>query len=288
MLLAATVMWGAGFTVMKDAFDVLQPATLVGVRFALAAVLVLLIFARTIRRNLSADSWRIGAVLGVLYFAGYWAQNVGLTDTTPGKNAFLTASYVVMVPFVFWAIARRRPTRLNVAVAVLCLAGIGLVSVSDSLSLVFGDAMTLLCALFYALHICVLSKFSRGRDIFTLTFIQFAVCGFLGLTVGLATEAQPPVSALFDPTALGQVAYLALCATFLAALLQNVGQSRVAVNQASLILSLESVFGVLFSILLYGETLTLQTLAGFVLIFIAIVTSETLATKEFRWRKRTT
>lgn len=288
LLLAATLLWGASFTVLKGSFDVFQPATVIGLRFGIAAVLLFVIFFRRIMRNLSRETVVLGALLGVIYFLGYWVQTIGLTDTTPGKNAFLTASYVVMVPFVFWLVGRRRPTRLNVLAAVACLVGIGLVSLNEYLQLGFGDAMTLLCALFYALHIACLGRFAQGRDIFALTFLQFSVCGVLGLGIGVSTEQMPTMAAVLDPTALWQLGYLAIGATFLACTFQNVGQTRVAPSQASLIMSLESVFGVLFSIALYGETLTLQVLAGFVLIFIAIVSSEILATKEFKWRKRTT
>jgi drug/metabolite transporter (DMT)-like permease len=108
------------------------------------------------------------------------------------------------------------------------------------------------------------------------------------LVAGTATEPAPDPAVLLAPSMLAQVAYLTFFVAFLACLMQNVGQTHVPPAQASLILCLESVFGVLFSVVFYGETLTPRVLLGFAVIFIAIVSSEVLATKEFKWPKRKT
>lgn len=287
MMLCACMVWGLSFVFMKDSLDVLPPAVLVGIRFVVAALLVLACFFRTIRENLSRKTLGVGLLLGVFYFLGYWTQTVGLTDTTPGKNAFLTAAYVVMVPFIFWAISRRRPTAFNVVAAVVCLIGIGFVSLNEALTIGFGDAMTLLCALFFGLHMACVALFAQECDIFTISFVQFATVGLVASLIGILAEPAPDWSAVLEPGPFGQLAFLALVATFLASLAQNVGQARVNASQAALILSLESVFGVAASVLLYGEQLTMRMLLGFALIFAAILISELLADREFPWRKAT-
>ena len=287
MMLCACMVWGLSFVFMKDSLGVLAPAQLVGIRFVVASLLVLVCFFRTIRANLSRKTFGVGLLLGVLYFLGYWAQTVGLTDTTPGKNAFLTAAYVVMVPFIFWAISRKRPTVFNVLAAVVCLVGIGFVSLDEALTIGFGDAMTLLCALFFGLHMACVALFAQECDIFTISFVQFATVGLIASFIGILAEPAPDWSAVLEPGPLGQLVFLALVATFLASLAQNVGQARVNASQAALILSLESVFGVAASVLLYGEQLTMRMLLGFALIFAAILISELLADREFPWRKAT-
>ncbi len=287
-LFAATIVWGGGYTAMKGAVDVFAPATLLGVRFSLAALLVLIVFIKPIKRSLDKRTFLIGLLLGTLFFLAFWAQTIGLTDTTPGKNAFLTATFCVLTPFAYWAVGHRRPTVQNILIALVCLFGIGLVSLNGDFQMRFGDAMTLVGALFYALHIAVLGRYSQTSNVFPLLFMQFAVCGVWGLLIGLPFEAQPSLQAVFDLSTVGQMAYLVLLATFFACSMQNIGQSRIPPNQASIILSLESVFGVLFSVLLYGETLTLRVILGFAVIFIAIVADELLATKELSWRKKTT
>ena len=117
--------------------------------------------------------------------------------------------------------------------------------------------------------------------------VQFIAEGALGIIFGAATETFPGVAA-FTPEIIGQMLFLAVFASVVAFGIQNVSLAHVPPTQASLLLSLESVFGVVFSILLYGEQMTLRLVAGFVLIFAAIVISETLPLKEKPCRRKTT
>lgn len=279
MIIAATVIWGLSFVVMKDAVDVVPPAYLIGMRFLACGVILSVIFFKRVRTNFDRSHIVNGCVLGLLIFLAFWVQTIGLTDTTPGKNAFLTATYCVLVPFIWWFIARKQPTVYNIVAAVLCVAGVGLVSLQGSFSLRFGDYMTLLCAVLFAVHIVYVAKFSEGRDILALTVWQFLFGGACGFVVGGLLETFPPVEALVDPTFLFNMAYLVIFASCVALVFQNVALAHVPPAQGSLFLSLESVFGVLFSVLLYGEVLTLKLVAGFVLIFFAIVISETFPIK---------
>lgn len=281
LLVVATVIWGLSFVVMKDAVDVLEPAYLIGYRFLATAVLLAAVFWRSLRRALASDARRDylvkGLVLGVLNFLAFWVQTIGLDNTTPGKNAFLTATYCVIVPFAWWAIARKRPTAFNLMAAVMAVAGIGMVSLTGSLeelAMGYGDAMTLVCALLFAVHIVFVSKFSAMRDVLALTVIQFAVGGALGVAYGACFETLPPASALADPAFLWNMAYLVVFASCVALVIQNVALAHVPPAQASLFLSLESVFGVLFSVMLYGEQIGLRVVVGFALIFGAILVSE--------------
>lgn len=288
MLFGCTLLWGSSFFVVKDVTEAVSPATLVGIRFTIAAALVLAFFFKRVTGHADAATVRAGLAMGAAYFLAYWAQTVGITDTTPGKNAFLTATYCAIVPFLYWFVARRRPSRLNIVCAALCLVGVGLVSLDGDLSMRTGDVLTLVGAVFFAAQIALMGKYAGGKDVMALTFWQFAVTGVASLAAGAATEPAPDPAVLLAPSMLAQVAYLTFFVAFLACLMQNVGQTHVPPAQASLILCLESVFGVLFSVIFYGETLTPRVLLGFVVIFIAIVSSEVLATKEFKWPKRKT
>ena len=279
MIVAATVIWGLSFVVMKDAVDVVPPAYLIGMRFLACGIILLVIFFRRVRANFDRAHIVNGGVLGVLIFLAFWVQTIGLTDTTPGKNAFLTATYCVLVPFIWWFTARKRPTAYNIAAAVLCVAGVGLVSLQGSLSMRFGDYMTLLCAVLFAVHIVYVAKVSKGRDILALTVWQFLFGGVCGFAAGGVFETFPPVEALVDPAFLFNMAYLVVFASCVALVFQNVALAHVPPAQGSLLLSLESVFGVLFSVLLYGEELTFKLAAGFVLIFAGIVLSEAFPLK---------
>lgn len=276
MIIVATIIWGFSFVVMKDAVSVLEPAWLIGVRFFCTAVLLTIVFLPHMRCALSRDYLAAGGILGLLNFLGFWTQTIGLAYTTPGKNAFLTATYCVIVPFVSWVIARKRPTAYNLVAAVMCVTGIGLVSLtSGALTVEFGDFMTLVCALFFAVHIAFVSKLAQGRDILALTVLQFWVGGICGIAVGALTETAPNLAAI-SPDFIFNMFYLVVFASCVALVFQNVALAHVPPAQGSLFLSLESVFGVLFSVLLYGEELTARLLLGFALIFGAILVSEML------------
>ena len=280
MLFVAAIVWGSGFFVMKEAVDLLKPSTLVGARYILAAAIMLVLTPRQIVRNLQASQVLPGVALGVVYFVAFYVQTQGLTDTTPGKSAFLTATYAVMTPFVFWVVGRRKPGLVNIVVALVAVIGIGLVSLDSGLGIGWGDALTLLGALFFALHIALLGRYTKDCNVFLLTFLQFLMCGVLGLALGLATEPQPALGQVLQPSIVGQIVWLAVVCSVVASLGQNVGQTRVPPSPAALILCLESVFGVLFSVLFYGEELTLRIMLGFMVIFVAIVLSETIGSRD--------
>lgn len=273
MLFAAAFIWGSSFFIMKDALDALPVQYLLAIRFTAGAVLLGLFCWKKWKRFTPDYLWR-GAVIGGFLYLAYSVQTYGLALTTPSKNAFLTAVYCVLVPFLYWAFARVRPDRYNVAAAVLCVAGVGLVSLTGDLTVDPGDGLTLVSAVFYASHIVAVAKVSTGKDIYLLTVFQFAFSGLYAWTGGAVTETFP-AQALARPEVVLPLVYLAVMATTVALLFQNVGQVWSDPASASVILSLESVFGVLCSVVFAGDQVNGRMLLGFALIFIAVVCSET-------------
>lgn len=282
LIVVATLFWGLAFVFMKDAVNVLEPAYLLGFRFMLAGLILLAVFWKHVRQALDKRHLIAGLVLGGLNFLAFWVQTVGLVYTTPGKNAFITGTYCVIVPFAWWLLAKKRPTKYNIIAGILAVAGLGFVSLTGSLSELsvgFGDFMTFICAILFAFHIVYVSKYSgQGMDVLALTVYQFLVGGICGFVVGACTETLPPLSAV-NMDLITTMLYLVVCASCLALLFQNVALAHVPPAQASLLLSLESVFGVVFSVLLYGEQLTPRLVLGFALIFSAILVSEVLSEK---------
>lgn len=272
LILIATLIWGTTFFIMKDALDTVNLQFLLAFRFTFAAVVLAVVFCRR-WKGIDRSYWWRGGVMGLFLYLGYAAQNLGIMDTTPGKNAFFTAVYCVIVPFLYWAVDRLRPDRYNVLAAVLCVAGIGFVSWDGGFAMNRGDALTLLGGFFFACHIAATSKFAQGRDIFPLTVIQFgstALCCWVGtfLTGGLPTEGLPARAWLV-------LVYLAFAGTTLALLFQNVGQKYTDPSSAAVLLSLEAPFGVFFSVVFTEEAPTPFMYFGFFLIFVAVVCSET-------------
>lgn len=272
MIVCATLIWGSTFFLLKDALDDVNLMFLLAFRFTVAAAVLALVFWKR-WKDMNLRYLGQGAVLGVLLFAAYAVQNYGLMDTTPGKNAFFTAIYCVIVPFLYWAVDRRPPSRWNVLAALLCVAGIGFVSWDGGLSLGRGELLTLLSGFLYACHIVAVAKFARGRDVFLLTVLQFAFTGLCCWAGTLFTHGVPLDG--LPARAWWVLLYLALAATSVALLFQNVGQKYTDPSSAALLLSLEAPFGVAFSVLFGAERPTGLMYFGFFLIFLAVVCSET-------------
>lgn len=280
-LFATALIWGSSFFVVKNTVDTFPPALLLAIRFSIGCVLLSIVFCKRFRA-INRSYLACGALLGVAMFASYYVQTLGLTDTSPGKNAFLTAIYCVLVPFLYWLIGRQRPDRYNFMAAFLCIAGIGFVSLTDDFSIGLGDSLTLASGVLFGVHIVLLSLFTKERDPVLLTIIQFGVAALLGWIVSLATETFP--QACSTDSLLG-IAFLGVFATTLAILLQSFGQKFGDPSSSAIIMSLEAVFGVIFSMLFYGEQLTIRLVVGFALIFLSVLISETKLS--FLTRRRT-
>lgn len=272
-LVAVALMWGFSFFVMKDTLDSLPTFLLLAIRFTTAALIMLALFAKRVVAHFNARYLAIGLGMGVLMWGAYGLQTLGLGGTTAGKNAFLTGTYCVLVPFISYFMSGEKLTRYNVGAAFMCLAGIGLVAL-DSLTIGMGDALTLAGAVFFALQMAVVSKYGGDMDINVLTFWMFLAVGLLSTAASLMTETMPPVS-VWTPQLVGSMAFLAVFCTCVALLVQNMGLAHVPSSIGSLLLSLESPSGVFFSVVFADELLSGRLLAGFALIFFSIVLSET-------------
>lgn len=276
-LAGAAAIWGGSFVVIKGALDVVPPCWLMFVRFFFSALIVGALFWKRVRPHLDASTLRCGAVLGILSGTAFVVQNIGLTDTTPGRNAFLTATYCVMVPFVNWAVARRRPGATSIVAAALGILGVGLLSLGDdfSVGLSWGDMLTLVSAVLYALHIVAVARFSAsGHEVMTMTVTQLAMSAVVSLAAALVLEGVIDFGVFADPGIWGALFYLVILSSAVCMVVQNLGQAHVPPAPASLLLSLESVFAVIASVLFYGEVVRPRLACGFASIFAAVVVSE--------------
>lgn len=276
MLLAAPIIWGSSFVVMKHSLDSFTPFYLLAFRFTFAALVMAVVFWK-MWKGMDRGYLLAGLVTGTCLFLAYAFQTFGLDRTTSGKNAFLTAIYCVIVPFLNWLIVRQKPDKFNVLAAVICIVGIGLVSLTSGegggLTVNMGDMLTLVGGFFFAAHIVAVNKFAEGRDIFLVTTLQFAFFA-LWSWVGALAFREPFPTGLSAGTVWG-LAYLVVFSSCGALLFQNIGQKYTAPATAAVLLSLEAPFGVLTSILVGEEDLNALMVLGFVLIFVAVVCSET-------------
>lgn len=277
LLVFASIIWAMGTIVIKDAVYVIDPYWLVGLRFTSAGILLSLVLLPRMIKRLDLDHIKAGLILGVFVGITYLLNTTGLAYTTAANSSFLTSTYCVFVPFITWALMRKKPTAFNLSAAALCFIGIALVAMpaGGSFSIGLGDGLTLASAVSCGLHIVLISKLSPGKDMTVLTALQFLVAGAIAVCWA-ALNGPPPAMEVFDRDMMGSLIYLVVGATCITLLLQNIGLAHVDPAPGALMLSTESVFGVIFSIWLLGEVLTAQIVVGFVLIFIAVLVSEWL------------
>ena len=270
-LLLATLIWSSSFVILKRTLDNIPVLWTLSMRFLIAAA-VIAVFASRRLAKIDLEHLKCGIAMGFLLFMAYVFQTYGLDRTTPGKNAFLTDVYCILVPFMAWISTGKRPDKFNISSALMCLVGIGLVSLDNDFSIGIGDGLTLIGGIFYALHIIVTAKSAWGHDVVILTFLQLSVAGILALISATLFETFP--SSIPSSSALG-IAYLSVVCTAVTFFLQTYGQKHTNPSQASVILCLESVFGTIISAALGEEEITAKLLTGFALIFFSVIISET-------------
>ena len=203
----------------------------------------------------------------------------------------MSASYCVIVPFLYWITNKVRPDKFNVSAAIFCIIGIFFIAMAgesgsifnSSITAIYGDALALLSGLLFASHIVMVTKLGVGKDPFVLTIMQFLVAGVLSWITTFAFENNAGMQITLRPML--EVLYLSVMCTAVALLLQNLGQKYTDPSSAAIILGCESIFGVALPVALGIESLTVKSVIGFVLIFIAIIISETKLS--FLFKKKT-
>lgn len=281
LLLIVAILWGSSLTVVKVASDTFEPNMILAIRFSVSAIILSIIFWKKLREMDKSDV-KSGLIIGIFLFMAYSAQTIGVGYTDPGRSAFLSASYCVIVPFLAWFALKKRPDKFNMIAAAFTIVGIYFVSMAggdggsvfdQGREAILGDGFALLSGLLFAAHIVAVTKFSKGKDPILMTILQFIMAAVLSIIVTLVFEDNSGI--VITKKAVLEVGYLAVMCTTVALLLQNIGQKYATASSAALILATESIFGILIPVFLGIETLTRNKIIGFVLIFIAILISET-------------
>lgn len=270
MLLLAGAIWGGGFVVSKNALDNFGPNYLLAIRFTIGA-LGLAYSLVLYRHRLTKRTVIGGAVTGALICMAYVIQTYGLMFTTAGKNALLTAVYVVLTPLFSWWIEKRRPKAHVLIAGGIMLAGIALLSLNESFSIGFGDGLTLICSIAYALHIIAVHAYSSDSDVMQLTCLQFAFAAVFSWILALALETPPgPLTGEM----VWEITYCGVGSTLVALTLMNIGVKYASPEYASLFMSTEAGFGCLFGVIFLHEAMTSRMLLGCVLVLIALALSQ--------------
>lgn len=270
-LLLVAIMWGGGFIAVKGALDSITPFYMMAMRFSISVIIMLIIFRKK-AKLITKHELKVGTIVGLLLFLGFAAQTIGMKYTTAGKNAFLTGTNVVIVPFLYWAISKRKPDSYSLISAFLCFIGIGMLTLDGGIHIGLGDSLTLLCAVFFAGHIVSVGFFTEKVDAISLVIIQLGAAAVFSIIAALIYEPKPQ---LLNSDAMFAIGYLAIFSTMIAFIIQNVAQKYTTSTHAAIILCLESVFGSILSVVVLNEIFTSKMIIGCLTIFIAIITTET-------------
>lgn len=272
-LLFVTIIWGISFAVVKNSLELVPPIYMMAFRFSIASIaLVIILFGKL--KKISATTIKKGIVLGLFLALAYALQTIGIAYTTAGKNAFITTTYVIFVPFIYWFLTKRNPGILAILIAGIGLFGIALLSLQDDLSINKGDVLTLFCGIAYATHIVLIALFTQKEDPLVLNLIQIFFVTIFSWILAPFYDGAFPLEAISHVQTIWSMLFLGLFCTMLAFLLQTLCQKYVSPGSASLIISLEAVFGVFFAWIILGEILTLRMFLGASLVFVAIILSQ--------------
>jgi drug/metabolite transporter (DMT)-like permease len=267
-LLAIAAAWGSTFYLIHDLLDRVPVADFLAVRFAIASVAMLLVAPRAIPR-LSAEKRRHAVLLGALYGVAQILQTTGLAHTPASVSGFITGMYVVCTPLLASLLLRTRITGLTWGAVLLATAGLGVLTL-QGFSIGYGEALTMVAAVLYALHIVALGAWSTARDALGMSVVQLLVIA----AVCLVATAPDGVVLPSSGRDWASVVYMALVAGALALLAQTWAQAHLPPTRTAIVMSMEPVFAAFFAVLLGGESLTGRMLLGGLMVLTAMLVVE--------------
>lgn len=255
-LLTVAAMWGASFVLMKDAIKRQDVNSFLFTRFAVAAVVMILLRPR-ILKLFTKDLLFKGMAAGCFLGTGFILQTLGLARTTAAVTGFVTGMYVIATPLIAAFILHQRISKRTWAYVLIATLGLGLLSL-HGWSIGIGELLVLASAIAFASHIIALGQWSSGRDAYTLTVIQLATCALLAGLASLRSGYHPPP----DAGVWGVVVFTAIFATAIAFIIQTWSQAHMTSTKVAVILTMEVVFAAIFAVIFGGERLTLQIALG--------------------------
>ena len=267
-LVGLTAAWGSTFFLIKDLLDRVPTLDFLAVRFAVAAVAMLVVAPRALGR-LAPDARRHAVVLGVLYALAQILQTAGLAHTPASVSGFITGMYVVCTPLLAALVLHTRIGPMTWAAVALATVGLGVLTLSG-FSVGFGEAITLVAALLYALHIVGLGAWSTGRDALGMTLVQVVV---IAVVCFVATVPDGVVLPQTLPDWLS-VLYMAIVVGALALFAQTWAQAHLPPTRSAIIMSMEPVFAALFAVWLGDEGVTPRLVVGGLMVLTAMLVVE--------------
>lgn len=285
ILLLTAAIWGAAFVAQSAGMEYVGPYTFNCVRCFLGAFVLLPIIA--IKDKVSKEPatkwsdkalWKGGIICGIFLFAASTSQQLGIAMEVPvGKAGFITTFYIVLVP-IFSIFLKKKPGKFIWVSVVLAVVGLYFLSMSSegfTGAIAMGDWLVFACAILFSCQILAVDAFAPGFDCLKLACIQFLVTGLLGF--GFMLYEQPAVGDILN--AWMSIGYAGFFSCGVAYTLQMVAQKEVKPAVASILMSLESVFSVIFGFLILGQKLKFNEGVGCIIMFIAVLLAQFQPTK---------
>jgi drug/metabolite transporter (DMT)-like permease len=268
LLVLVTAIWGATFVIVKHAVTRMPVMDFLAWRFGIAAIVMFLARPRAVL-SLDARGRTVGVVLGLALGGGYIAQTIGLQHTPASISGFITGLFVVFTPLCAAVLLHRRLDRMTWLAVVLATVGLGLISL-HGFSIGGGEALTLLCAFAFGLHIVGLGEWSPSYNAAGLAVVQLTTVALLSIVIAAPSSLAPPP----DAAVWGAVLVTAIAATALAFFIQTWAQSHLAPTRAAVVMTMEPVFAGIFGVAFGGDTLGARIVAGAALVLVAMYAVE--------------
>jgi drug/metabolite transporter (DMT)-like permease len=265
LLIVITAIWGSTFFLIRDlVVQQMSPVNFLAVRFTIAAIVMLAVFWRPMLA-LKKREIRVGIGLGIIYAVAQIAQTIGLAHTQASRSGFITGTYVVLTPVITAVLLRERIPRSTWAAVLLATAGLATLSL-NGFGFGFGESVTLIAAVLYALHIIGLGRFSSPGSAAGLSAVQMVVIALVCLVTAAPEGIELPVGA----GAWASVLYMALIAGAVALWGQTWAQSHLPATRAAIVMTLEPVFAATFAVAFGGESMSARMFLGGAMVLAAM------------------
>ena len=267
LVLLLAVIRGSSYIFIKNIIDSQSPFEIIFFRFFLTGIILLIFYIKEFK-SLNYYDLIFGLLAGIFLFSAFAFQTYGLKYTTVSKQSFLTSLYIVIIPLLDFIFFKNKIKKNVIALFFLILVGLLFISFKDfEFSLNFGDILTILCALGFALNILLFSKIKKFNiNVINITVIQMLTIGILAFIFQIIFEKK-----VINFSMSFSLIYLILICTMLNFTIQNISQKYVPAHIMGLILSLEAIFGTVFAIIFVNETISQNFIIGTFLSAIAVI-----------------
>lgn len=273
LLFVLAMIWGGTFVAGKVTLEGMDPYWIMVIRFFVGSTLLAMIFPKDFRA-LDKKTIKAGIEVGLLLGVGTAFQMIGLQYTTPAQQSFIIVTYVVTVPLLYWLVYKRYPGNIMLLASLLAFVGVGFLSLKDGFTINFGDILTFIYALLFAIQMLRVDYHAGAvSSPIGFTIVQLYTSGFVALGLAFVKGGSVFTQAPTLPVILGLL-YLTLLNTSVAYGIQNFSQQYARPSKTALIISTESLFGALAAYFIVGESFTLQKVIGCSLVFLGIMVAQ--------------